>query len=123
VDHDLLDDALRRLQDRGVRFVFLHGSQASGDASETSDIDLAAFFQEPAPVAFELDLPTGVDLLVLNDAPLEIAGRIALDGVLVLDVDEVSRVRWQSRTRKVYADERYRIERSHAEFLAAVRHG
>lgn len=101
----------------------MHGSQSSGHASETSDIDLAAYFDEPAPAAFDVDLPSGVDLLVLNDAPLEIAGRIALGGVLVLDVDEVSRVRWQSRTRKVYADERYRIERSHAEFLAAVRHG
>lgn len=107
----------------GALFAYLHGSQATGTAREDSDIDLAAYFAGPAPAAFEVDLPAGVDLLVLNSAPLEIAGRIACDGRLVLEVDAPERVRWEATTRKVYLDERYRIERSHREFLAAVAHG
>ena len=115
-----LEDALRRLKDQGALFAYLHGSQAVGTATFNSDIDVAALFPEPAPASFDVDLPYGVDLIVLNGAPLEVAGRIALDGILVLEVDEVARVRWEARTRKIYLDEKYRIDRSHREFLEAV---
>lgn len=118
-----LEDALRRLRDQGALFAYLHGSQATGTATTDSDIDLAVLFPEPAPASFDVDLPSGVDLLVLNDAPLEVAGRIALDGVLVLEVDDVSRVRWEARTRTIYLDEKYRIDRAHREFLEAVTRG
>ncbi|MHB1166220.1 MAG: nucleotidyltransferase domain-containing protein [Candidatus Nanopelagicales bacterium] len=119
----VLDDAVDRLRAAGALFAYLHGSQAAGTATAGSDVDLAAVFPDPAPASFEVDLPTGVDLLVLNDAPLEIAGRIALDGILVLAEDEVARVRWEARTRRIYSDEKYRIDRSHREFLEAVRRG
>lgn len=36
---------------------------------------------------------------------------------------EVARVRWEARTRRIYSDEKYRIDRSHREFLEAVRRG
>lgn len=123
MDPMVLEDALARLRDQGAVFAYLHGSQANGTARPDSDIDLAAGFPEPAPASFDLDLPANVDLLVLNGAPLEIAGRIAMEGQLVLEVDEVARVRWESRTRKIYCDERYRIERSHREFLEAITRG
>lgn len=119
----MLDDALARLRDAGALFAYLHGSQAAGTATERSDIDLAALFPDPAPASFEVDLPTGVDLLVLNDAGLEMAGRVAMDGRLVLQADEVARVRWESRTRKIYCDEKYRIDRARREFLEAVARG
>ena len=68
-------------------------------------------------------MPPGVDLLVLDGAPLEIVGRIALTGELLLDDDPVARVRWVAGTRKIYLDELPRIERSRREFLEAVRRG
>jgi len=111
------------LRHSGARFAYLHGSQASGAAGPESDFDVAAYYEDPVPVGFEVALPSGVDLLVLNDAPLEVAGRIAPDGRLILEVDEVARVRWQSTTRKIYLDERYRIERSHREFLESLGNG
>ena len=52
-----------------------------------SDIDIAASFDPLVPAAFEVDVPAGIDLLILNTAPLEICGRIALHGQLVLEVD------------------------------------
>ncbi len=119
----VLDDAVTRLRARGALFAYLHGSHARGAATSGSDIDLAALFPDPAPASFEVDLPAGVDLLVLNGAPLEVAGRIALEGVLVLEEDEVARVRWEAQTRKIFSDERYRIDRSHREFLEAARRG
>jgi predicted nucleotidyltransferase len=119
----VIEDAVARLRQQGAVFAFLHGSQLSGTATPESGLDIAAFFADPVPAAFELDLPPGTDMMVLNTAPLELCGRIALEGELVLDDDQPARVHWVAQTRKIYADEKYRIDRSHAEFLAAVRSG
>lgn len=108
---------------QGALFAFTHGSRALGTHQSDSDLDVAAYFAEPAPAPFVLDVPPGTDLLVLNGAPLELAGRIAQEGVLFLDADPVMRAHWVAHTRKIYADERYRLERSHREFLAAVGRG
>jgi len=123
MDHAVLTRALDRLRVGGAYFAYLHGSQVTGTADENSDIDLATLFHDPAPSSFALDLPPGVDLMVLNSAPLEVAGRIACHGTLVLEADETARVRWESMTRTVYLDEKYRIERSHREFLEAAARG
>ena len=61
--------------------------------------------------------------MVLNAAPLELAGRVALNGRLLFDDDPVARVVWVASTRKVYADEQYRLLRSEREFAESVRHG
>lgn len=55
-----------------------------------------------------MDLPPGVDLVVLDDAPLWLAGRIALWGRVLAVADpsaDVERVRWQVDTRMRYLDE------------------
>ena len=82
---------------------------------------MAAWWGESAPPAFEVEVPPGVDLLVLDGAPLELAGRIAMTGELLFDDAPVERVRWVATTRKIYLDELPRIERSRREFLEAVR--
>jgi predicted nucleotidyltransferase len=113
-----LEEALRQeiieiLRDAGAVFAFIHGSAARGTARAESDIDVAAWWDSEAPPSFEVLLPARVDLLVLNGAPLELAGRVAVDGVLLFDEDPAVRVRWVAQTRKIYFDERPRIERSH----------
>jgi len=70
--------------------------------------------------SFEVLLTPGVDLLVLDRAPLELAGRVAVGGKLLYDDDPVARVRWEAITRKIYFDELPRITRSHLEFAASV---
>ena len=57
-------------------------------------------------------MPPGVDLLVLDHAPLELAGRVAAHGRLLFDDDPVSRVRWEATTRNIYFDELPRITRA-----------
>ena len=99
------------------------GSRARGEAHDGSDLDVAAYFGVGAPQAFEVLLPSGVDLLILDNAPLEIAGQVAMEGVVLFDDDPDARVEWLARTRKVYSDERYRLERSHREFAEAVLNG
>jgi hypothetical protein len=66
-----------------------------------------------------VEVPEGVDLLVLDQAPLELAGRVALRGRLLFDDDPPTRVRWQAQTRKIYLDELPRQERLHRIFVQA----
>ncbi len=113
-------DALRAA---GARFALLHGSRVTGTHRPDSDLDVAAWWDTGAPPAFEVDVPDRVDLLVLNGAPLELAGRIALDGAILFDDDPPARVRWVATTRKIYADEQPRLQRSHREFVESLRRG
>jgi len=53
-----------------------------------------------------------VDLLVLDGAPLELAGRVATQGRLLFDDDPSARVEWEATTRKIWFDERPRTERA-----------
>ncbi len=111
------------LRGAGARFGLLHGSRTSGSPRADSDIDVAAWWPFDPPSAFDVLLPPGVDLVVLNAAPLELAGRIAVHGHILFDDDPPARVRWTASTRKIYADEQPRLRRSHREFAEAVRRG
>ncbi|MGH3775034.1 MAG: nucleotidyltransferase domain-containing protein [Pseudonocardiaceae bacterium] len=111
------------LRGAGARFGLLHGSRAAGLPRADSDVDVAAWWAFDPPSAFDVLLPPGVDLVVLNGAPLELAGRIALHGRVLFDDDPSVRVRWTATTRKIYADEQPRLRRSHREFAEAVRRG
>jgi predicted nucleotidyltransferase len=113
-------EAITVLRQAGARFAYLHGSRATGQNRANSDVDIAAYFGGRPPNSFDVLLPPGVDLLVLDNAPLELAGRVAVGGVLVFEDDQVARVRWEALTRKIYFDEQPRIARSHREFAAAV---
>ena len=116
-------DVVIALRRAGARFAFLHGSRARGTARRHSDTDVAAWWPNAAPPSFDVLLPTGVDLLVLNNAPLELAGRVALEGVVLFDDDPAERVHWLAQTRKIYFDEKPRIDRSHREFAESLLRG
>ena len=105
------DAAVEALRAAGARFAFVFGSVAAGTERSTSDLDIAAWWDGAAPPPWDVPVPDGVDLLVLNDAPLELAGRVALHGRLLFDDDPPARVHWQASTRKVYLDEEDRQRR------------
>ena len=121
----LARDVVPALREAGARFAFLHGSRAAGTARPGSDWDVAAVFGADAQVRLPCDvlLPPGVDLLVLDHAPLELRGRVAVAGVLLFSDDEPARVRWQATTRKIYFDELPRLRRAHRDFAEAVLRG
>lgn len=88
-------------------FAYLHGSRVAGTHRPGSDVDVAAWFGQPTR-PWNVDLPATVDLLVLDDAGLELAGRVAQHGMLILDDDPPARVAWQAETSKRYLDEAHR---------------
>ena len=120
VDTQALADACAVLREAGAAFAYLHGSRVTGGATPRSDVDVAAWWPHDPPLASDVQLPVGYDLMVLNDAPLELRGRVAATGRLLFEDDPVARVHWEATTRKVWFDERPRFERSHREFLAAI---
>jgi predicted nucleotidyltransferase len=118
-----LDDVIQTLVTAGATFAIVHGSSVSGNRHSGSDFDVAAYFSTQVPISSDILLPQGVDLSVLNDAPLEFKGRIAAEGTLLFEIVDEGSVEWVSTTRKIYFDERYRFERFHREFLETVAHG
>ncbi len=105
------------LRAAGASFAFIFGSVAEGRAAATSDLDVAAWWPVDPPDPWDVPVPSGVDLVVLNRAPLELAGRVALRGQLLFDDDPADRVRWQATTRRIYLDEEERQRRLDSVFL------
>jgi predicted nucleotidyltransferase len=116
-------EAASTLRAAGARFAFVYGSRARRTHRPNSDLDVATYWGADAPPPFEVLLPSRVDLLVLDTAPLELAGRVAVDGVLLFDDDPAARVHWVATTRKIYFDELPRITRAHREFAESLRRG
>lgn len=113
-------EVVASLREAGAAFAYVHGSRATGEERPDSDLDVAAYFGEPVPSSWEVLLPAGVDLLVLDTAPLYLAGRVALFGRLLFDDDPPARVAWEADTRTIYLDERPYIEQMAAEYLASL---
>jgi len=111
------------LRDAGARFAFVHGSRAAGQPRPDSDLDVAAWWGAAAPASWEVLLPPRVDLVVLDKAPLWLAGRIALHGRLLFEDDPPARVGWQADTRLIYLDELPAMRASQREWLEAVAGG
>jgi predicted nucleotidyltransferase len=93
-----------------VAAVYLFGSIARGTAREGSDVDVAVLFDSPPSrslggprfvIEDELERALGapVDLVVLNDAPVDLRARVLRDGRLLVEHDPSARIAFEVRTR------------------------
>jgi predicted nucleotidyltransferase len=119
---DNLVDTLRRylpriVKDLPVQLAYLHGSAARGEATPSSDVDIALVCDdETSPsqrlrlmldLSAELSRQAGIaeaDVRVINDAPLVFRGRIACEGVLLYARDKAQQIEFETHTRDEYFD-------------------
>jgi predicted nucleotidyltransferase len=97
----------------GILVAYLFGSRARGDAQPHSDIDIAVLVDGglglldrsrlAGRVADALRV-TNVDVVVLDDAPLELRGRVVQEGRAIFSADEPRRVAFEVQTRSLYFD-------------------
>ncbi|MBW3603702.1 MAG: nucleotidyltransferase domain-containing protein [Actinobacteria bacterium] len=115
-----LDHLRAMLRAHDVRFALVFGSHATGTAGDRSDVDVAVWSDRPLDDwGLRGALADAVDLLDLRTAPEGLAGRVALEGRVVLDDDPSARIRWQADTRKRHLDEAFRRDRFRRDFVAA----
>lgn len=99
--------------DHGVRFAYLFGSHARGQARDGSDLDVAVYFADDVPTIEYLERATLLSgqlayraqagpidgVVVLNEAPLRLVGRILRDRVVLYGQDDPTRVDYEMRMR------------------------
>lgn len=115
-----LDAVRRTLRAHGVVFALVFGSSVTGRAHARSDVDLAVWGRA-AINEWRLvgALPDVVDVLDLARAPDGLVGRVAMTGLVMLDDDPPSRIRWQAAARKRYLDEAIRRRQFRQDFVRA----
>ena len=118
-----MDDVLARLlavapsvlADEPVVAAYLFGSHARGEADHLSDVDVALLAPDVAPrdrldlrlrVMGELShaLEGEVDVIVLDESPLTLSGRVIHDGAVVYSANEQRRAQYESRTFREFVD-------------------
>jgi uncharacterized protein len=92
-----------------VLVAYLFGSRARGTAHPGSDYDVAVLLAEGADThRRQLELMAvlgeGVDVIILNDAPVALAYRVLRDGQLLVSRDEQARIEHWARTVDRYLD-------------------
>lgn len=120
-----------------VLFAYLYGSRATGRDRAGSDVDVAVYVDDTVAnddrlalslrLAGRIEAQAGVApveaLLVLNDAPLALAGRVLHDRQLLHTRDEPTRIRFESRTFRQFHDFELHAEPMRRARLDAIAQG
>jgi predicted nucleotidyltransferase len=120
MDLEPLSSALRGFFRDGppdVMAVYLFGSRARETATASSDVDVAVLYAEPPAPSLEglgpaldieadlermLGLP--VQVVILNQAPVDLVHRVLRDGKLLIDRDPSRRIRFEVKARNEFFD-------------------
>ena len=108
-----------------IEFAYLFGSASTGDMTPRSDIDVAIYVSESAD-AHQTRLETSriaaghlgtdaIDIVLLNAAPIALAGRVLTSRRVLLDRRPFLRHRFESLTARMFQDFRIREHRLLAE--------
>jgi predicted nucleotidyltransferase len=106
-----------RAESEGIAAAWLFGSVARGTARSDSDVDVGVLYQEDPPQTLagigqvynlEQDLTEITDLPIqvvnLNQAPVDLVIRVLRDGKLLLGQDSLRRVDFEVRSRNEFWD-------------------
>lgn len=118
-DIELRLNAAARVLEHDPRIVFsyLFGGLARGRASGLSDVDIAIWLDDDADfISARLDLvgalmhalgTDAVDVVILNQAPIALAGRVLQSSRVLADKNPVRRHAYESLTRREFFDFEY----------------
>ncbi len=98
-----------------IAAVYLFGSVARGTQHSRSDVDLGILYEETPPrtlsgrpFGLEADLTElvglPVQIVVLNDAPVDLIHRVLRDGILIQENNPGRRIAFEVRARNEYWD-------------------
>ena len=126
----------RELERSPVVLAYLFGSVATGRAREGSDVDVAVVLEPSLPPERYLELSLelarrlstasgvgGIEVVVLNDAPLPLRGRAVSERVVLFSRDEPFRVRFESRVLREFLDFQIHAAPMDLELLRATAEG
>jgi predicted nucleotidyltransferase len=139
VDGQDLVDVLRsaaeaELPAMPVVFAYLYGSRAAGSSRPDSDVDVGILL-DPGVAAPEslasraADALTtrsrvgGIEVTVLNDAPIRFLGRVLRSRVVLYSRDEPARVEFESRIGRMADDVEVWAAETDRELLTAIAEG
>ena len=117
-----------------VVFAYLYGSRAGGNARPDSDVDVGVLL-DPGVAAPEslasraADALTarsrvgGIEVTVLNDAPIRFLGRVLRSRVVLYSRDEPARVEFESRIGRMADDVEVWAAETDRELLTAIAEG
>jgi uncharacterized protein len=119
---------------RPVVFAYLFGSQATGAARPDSDVDVVVLSDGSEPdhlrlaseVADRLSAASelgGIEVVVLDDAPLRFQGRVLRQRIVLYSRDEPRRVAYESLTGRMADDVEIWAAETDREILAAIADG
>lgn len=111
-----------------IVFAYLFGGLAEGKIKPLSDVDIAVYLKETINLAeYKLDLfnkltsalgTSELDLVILNTAPVSLAGRILQNRQILIDKEPFKRHDYESLTLREYFD--FRIKEN---TIFAARYG
>jgi len=100
--------------DTRVLFAYVFGGVGRGRVTPLSDVDIAVYLDNVTDAsAAQLELlgmlteilgSDAVDLVILNNAPLSLAGRIQHSARVLVDHDPARRHEYESLTRRMFCD-------------------
>lgn len=118
-----------------VLFAYLYGSKATGRDRPDSDTDVAVYVDPSSDfdslwdalrVAGALETTAKlatVEVTVLNDAPLALAGRVLRDRIVIYSCDEPARVHYESLTFREFVDFDFHAKELDRELLKHIAEG
>jgi predicted nucleotidyltransferase len=132
----LREAASRELEGSSVLFAYLFGSVATGRTRPGSDVDVGVVLEASVPTERYLELSLelarrlatasgvgGIEVVVLNAAPLPLRGRVVQERVVLFSRDEPFRVRFESKVTREFLDFQIHAEELDRELLRATAEG
>lgn len=114
----------------GVKLAYLFGSQVSRDIDRFSDIDIGVLFASKLPFHKKMEVyahlsnsierildKKGVDLIFMDEVPVELQFQIISTGKIIFSVNEDYRFRYESYIQGIYMDLKPFHEKSYRDIM------